>query len=392
VHHRIAIATLVVLSSTTGCEWLAGLDARHVGSSGGGGGQGSTVTSSTDATSTSSPSSSSTGAGCGISCDPQNCGLIGHDCLGGACVDGVCKPFVVADGQSHPEGLALDDAFVYFTELDDNGIRRCPLAGCGPTLPGTVISGDQGVHSIAIDSTGIYFTEYTNQASFWKCPPGAGGCSPTQLLTPGTMNDPTAFALDADDAYFALLFDGIQKCSKSGCPSTTPVSQSAPTTGLTLDGSLLYWKSGSSVKRCHKNDCAATTELVTTPAFTVDSGQLHVRGNTLFLTSSMGLFRCDTTSVPAFPCVPKRISSFASLVRAFAVDPSPSPQFVYFSEGILTPARVFRAAPNATDTTDPDVLIDGQNDPLSFAINDQAVYWVNNGLMNPTGEVMGLAK
>src|SRR6185436_7351887 len=47
-------------------------------------------------------------------CDPANCGQVGHDCLDGACVDGVCQPVVLLEVESS----ALDPGYVQYVGQD----------------------------------------------------------------------------------------------------------------------------------------------------------------------------------------------------------------------------------------------------------------------------------
>ncbi len=44
--------------------------------------------------------------------DPHNCGVCGHDCLGGACASGQCQPFQIASGLV-VRGIALDHDYIY---------------------------------------------------------------------------------------------------------------------------------------------------------------------------------------------------------------------------------------------------------------------------------------
>jgi hypothetical protein len=49
-------------------------------------------------------------------CDPHNCGAAGHDCLGAACVQGLCAPLQLASTVA--DDIAVDDTNVYFVDFD----------------------------------------------------------------------------------------------------------------------------------------------------------------------------------------------------------------------------------------------------------------------------------
>src|SRR5689334_6158663 len=53
-------------------------------------------------------SPTTTGAGGASMGDPHNCGLTGHDCLGGACEGGACQPVLVASGFFRISDMKVD--------------------------------------------------------------------------------------------------------------------------------------------------------------------------------------------------------------------------------------------------------------------------------------------
>lgn len=77
------------------------------------------------------------------SSDPKNCGVCGHDCLGGECKAGACTPTVVLEARAlEPAGvefygtIAIDDGTVVWRDVDRSNaiaLRHCAAAGCVPT-------------------------------------------------------------------------------------------------------------------------------------------------------------------------------------------------------------------------------------------------------------------
>jgi hypothetical protein len=108
-------------------------------------------------------------------------------------------PEIFANNQPTPQGMALYDGAVYWTQGDEPGlIASCPAAGCG-SGPTTIASGQLNAFAIAVDATGIYWTDI-DAGSLSHCPlPGCGKGSPAIL---GTAPAAYAIAMDAVSVYF----------------------------------------------------------------------------------------------------------------------------------------------------------------------------------------------
>jgi hypothetical protein len=213
--------------------------------------------------------------------DPANCGSCGHDCLGGGCSMGACKPFVLFPGDGgpvvQPSDLAQDDAYLYWTDtpggavrrtlkttgatssllpldggaaqprgiaVDDsaaywgdvNGVYRCAKAGCVGS-PKQVASGN-AVASLAIDDAGIYWSEGAAQilaanklgtgevaSVIWQ-----GGASTVRVASDGQRVYFTA----ADGLLHAVGVDG-------GGGVAVAVDAGSATAGVALSGGAVYW-------------------------------------------------------------------------------------------------------------------------------------------------------
>jgi hypothetical protein len=220
--------------------------------------------------------------------DPHNCGTCGHDCLGGACVAGVCQPRVLYSGEgqagvSEFGGLALDAQDLYWTD-SSRGIVSVPLGGGtfnvlvpypGPgTAPtgGIAVSGarvywtdnvlnvvdasptvghmpapmvlapDQdGPVDVAGDGTNVYWGDDGN-GRVMKTP--AGGGSKTVLAT-----DPTGAALwlaiDASDVYWTNARNVVSRVSKSGGQPQMVAQAADIVHSLAIGATGVYWTDGS---------------------------------------------------------------------------------------------------------------------------------------------------
>lgn len=85
----------------------------------------------------------STGPGCGdLSSDPKNCGVCGHDCLGGACVMAACQAVEIRTTEDdNVQSIAIDSTSIYWG--DDTGVVQKGPKGMGSdaklaTLPSSV--------------------------------------------------------------------------------------------------------------------------------------------------------------------------------------------------------------------------------------------------------------
>src|SRR5262245_8002876 len=107
-----ALATVTVGVACTSTSGLVG------GESEGDGGEGTrevTTFSARDAEADSSSVTAANPCAADTATDPRNCGRCGHDCLGGACEVGRCRPVVLASAAGKNEaGPLIDRTHVYW--------------------------------------------------------------------------------------------------------------------------------------------------------------------------------------------------------------------------------------------------------------------------------------
>lgn len=82
-------------------------------------------------------SAASGGGGAGgcdadLASDAANCGACGHDCLGGACLEGACQPVTLVE--TYASGpIAADGGFVYWFDGETDVLMRVPTTGGAPS-------------------------------------------------------------------------------------------------------------------------------------------------------------------------------------------------------------------------------------------------------------------
>jgi hypothetical protein len=141
-----------------------------------------------------------------LSADPRNCGACGIDCAGEACVSGVCRPKLLASGQTSPR-VALDDTHVYWTEFLPSGfVRRTPRNGGAIEL---IAEGQSYPVGIALDDGAIY----------WAAK-GTGTIAKAEKSAPfpqtqlATGHEAYAVALsNSGDSYLYWLEVGTNSCT-----------------------------------------------------------------------------------------------------------------------------------------------------------------------------------
>jgi hypothetical protein len=161
-------------------------------------------------------------------------------------------PVLLIDGQTHPYAIAVQDAFVYWTDLDDGTILRTAAAGpgdggvrtasrlaAGLTGPadlvlagGFAFAPDQTGHiqrvplaggalepiidvsgipaGVATDGVSIYWSTFGNDGGIFTAPLSPSAAASTKdggvpSLVPTPQPDPFAIAVSATDIYWTTL-------------------------------------------------------------------------------------------------------------------------------------------------------------------------------------------
>jgi hypothetical protein len=272
------LAALAV-GGAAACSGILGIDNRTLDP----GADAATDTSVPDSPSEGSPLGDG-GGGCGdTTTDPHNCGRCSHDCLGGACDAGACQPVAIVPGSAgyrpwqlaltatavyftdtingqiatvnkdgtglrtldssgfRDNALGLDDAGIFFSDLQDNAIVHCSLTNCGaaPMVIAMVPSGGDVV-ALALDQGITFADDYCN---VYRLPTRLAG-TPTALIlsdggspcTDDLRSDGTHLYVAQDDGHVLRMdLDGGGVVNLSGSLSV-PLAN-----GLAIDSQAIYW-------------------------------------------------------------------------------------------------------------------------------------------------------
>jgi sugar lactone lactonase YvrE len=272
-----------------------------------------------------STSPSSSGGSCGdTSGDQHNCGSCGHDCLGGACVNGLCQP-VVLDTHGYPNGIAVDAHELYWTDLL-TGVMRISLPMGTPTM----VAMADTPQAVALDSGHVYWTA-TNTLS--RAPLMGGAAAP--LSSAGLKSGTWALATDGSNVYWADQGSGtLQSMPVGGGTSTVLDMGLIAPDGVVVDDTYVYYADGTNKQ---------------------------IQGSLLKVPKAGGA-RVTLATGQEGP-------------RALALDTDN----IYWTDSALySPAAtgVIMKMPKAGGM--PTILTSGQGNPLGIAVAGNDVYWVNS--------------
>jgi hypothetical protein len=328
-------------------------------------------------------------AGCGdAQSDSHNCGVCGHDCLGGQCITGVCRAFVLVGNQgSGPGAIAVDATYVYWTLANAGLVRRALIDGTGTqdiwtggaplsglaTLGGRVYVASYGDGTIhAMDSSGANVGLIASS----QIRPWSVAVAPS-LLAWTNHGDGTA---DSGATLVAALDGG----------GAFAVARIGMPTGLATDGVRVVWTDDETPGAIYSTpaDGGAPFPIASTPeadnALDVAMDATHVYWTTAWAAVQRAPIGGGTIDV---------LATAQNNPGHIIVDGTS----VYWtnygttvSDGGAQDGTVMMCAKSGCNQT-PTVLASAQANPQGIAQDATALYWVNHGSF-VVGAVMKLAK
>ncbi|MBL8607894.1 MAG: DUF5050 domain-containing protein [Myxococcales bacterium] len=221
---RRAAAFGLLVALTTACGAIIGTrDLTYDEKAGDGGsssgGDGSSSSSSSGGSSSGGIDASGDGAACvaDLKVDKANCGRCGHDCLGGACVDGACQPMLLTVAEE-PLGITLVGDTVYFTEYFDDAVWRVKTDGTGASAHTNGVLGH--AWGITHDATHLYVAARgPSDGGVYKCP--LADCKGADLVK---LTDESS--IDIQERQGKLYFTGynVQEVFRMGVDGTAKTS------------------------------------------------------------------------------------------------------------------------------------------------------------------------
>jgi hypothetical protein len=177
-------------------------------------------------------------AGLDFSGDPHNCGQCGHDCLGGACVASTCGPVLLATGAG--TAISIDATRVFWAEgAADGGVLSVAKDGSHPT---TIATGQISPDGTFADANNLFWSDGASGA-IWRA--NVDGSDPVALYAPGASGG-IGIVADATNVYWAATYAGeIYSESRDGLADgggpTVLASSGAYAWGIAQDATHIYW-------------------------------------------------------------------------------------------------------------------------------------------------------
>lgn len=313
--------------------------------------------------------------------DPFNCGACGHDCLGGLCSAGKCDPLVIADEPGEPREIAVDDAYVYWTNRGASSVRRAPLRG---GLATTIYAGSPEAplgDGLVRNGNDIYFSIKVPAGGVFKCPiSGCGNAGPEPVIA--TVDSPEFIAIVGNVLLVSEhIFNGrIGRCTLpcAGGLAFAEARESFPGF-IAAEGDATYW---STILQSPGNLRAI---FGTGPARTLvaqDSvAQIAIQGAEVFFALRGSGIRATARDGG----VVRRLFESTTPTERFAIDGSD----VYFSNPAVTGGRILRCP--LAGCAIPTAVASFQANPFAVVTDASSLLWANRG-DGQTGRIMRLAK
>jgi hypothetical protein len=139
--------------------------------------------------------------------------------------------------------LALDASYVYFTDFGPD-VFRCTLPACTTAGLTTLVQGSSNTEGIFVDSTSLYWTARHSNNSDGTVIRSDKTTGATITTYTTTAKWPYAVTSDGTNVYWTEAFgSAVYECPIAGCPNGVPIKigTSGEPQGITLDKYFVYW-------------------------------------------------------------------------------------------------------------------------------------------------------
>jgi hypothetical protein len=320
---------------------------------------------------------------------PTNCGRCGHDCLGGPCSGGVCRPFalIAADAGASPTDLAVDDAYLYWTDMYNGAVTRTDKS----TGISTVLSNSTFFpQPIAVDDANVYWGDFSGL--YW-CPKSS--CALNTNMAAGNHRHPL-FSLALSDAgvFWSEGDPDLLWVPKATINMTPTVvwQGDAAAAFVAADGPRAYFTASDGLLHSVSADGGGAYAVAVPGAPAgAQSGGVTLQLPDVYFTvvdPDAGL----VASVAA-------TSGDASALTGSSVAQGQHDPFIIVSDGtsLYWEATTSGGTASAIVTCTvgacvPRVVATTTTDLVAMAVDDKAIYWTLSGATSITGSIWKLAK
>lgn len=290
---------------------------------------------------------------------------------------------VIAGGQAAPQGIALDEEAIYWTNARDDGSQGGALRRQikdDREVVDLLVPSDEAPDVIALDATHIYWSS-TDQAFTGECEGGAGERDklwklPKRAQFPAAGGEPLwgacgaveAIALSADIVYSARPnARRITWIPKAGGTRKNLTEEGGAPSGVATDGALVYWtdRSESTLSVDNTSDDAPVEQLLTGLA---EPG--------LLVLDAANLYWLTQTSVVRYPRSPSDGDAPVPLLEGLSSPPAGiAAHGDYLYVTVRAVGSVYRIRKDKTAA--PEIIATDQGGPTGIAADWTGVYWTN---------------
>jgi hypothetical protein len=320
---------------------------------------------------------------------PTNCGRCGHDCLGGQCSGGVCQPFalIAADAGVSPTDLAVDDAYLYWTDMYNGAVTRTDKSTGISTVLSTSTFFPQ---PIAVDDANVYWGDF---AGLYWCPKSS--CALNTNMAAGNYRHPL-FSLALSDAgvFWSEGDPDLLWVPKAAVNMTPTVvwQGDAAAAFVAADGPRAYFTASDGLLHSVSADGGGAYAVAVpgAPAAAQSAG-ITLQVPDVYFT----VVDPDAGLVASAAAA----SGDASALTASAVARGQHNPFIIVSDGtsLYWEATTSGGTASAIVTCTvgacvPRVVATTTIDLVTMAVDDNAIYWTLSGPTSITGSIWKLAK
>jgi hypothetical protein len=174
-----------------------------------------------------------------VATDPSNCGVCGHDCLGGDCLLGQCQPIEIAKNQGRVFTIDVDESFIYWAG-DGSVVAKKSIDNTGEVIELVPAASQEYVYYSALVGQTLYWGNDWKDNGVRGCalPSCSGG--PKSLISGTTPLRDLVYSAAGETLYYTQGSSVWRKALPGGTakevvPSTNPAAR------LSVDDSFVYW-------------------------------------------------------------------------------------------------------------------------------------------------------
>jgi hypothetical protein len=314
--------------------------------------------------------------------DPLHCGACGHDCLGGACVAGVCQATALVEARPAPGGLVIAGGLAFWTETGSGGsVMQVAVTG---GMPQPVATAQAGPAPITADGSFVYWINQAGTYQVMRAPVG-GGAPPTPLAS--GSGTPGVIVIVGNTLYWpSPATSEIMQYPLPGGPAARFFATTTPWS-IALDGAAAFWTNqpGGAVLMLPSGQTTAMTIASTQPSpASISLSSVAVvwidQGTATMSYSDSAIWRYSRADGTAAKLTDGNGPGTITVDAVYA----------YFVD--RAGGRILRIALDAAPGTAPTPLATSQPQPIKIVNDASAVYWTNSGTGGATGSVMKIAK